>query len=98
MHHATLHVKHELGAPKIIEPHLEVFIKRKLSLIYLNERSKITMNGNFELFNISRASFLKYLDINNILQTKIELLSPIESYRQQFFETIKLQIIVSNIY
>ena len=35
---------------------------------------------------------------NNILQTKIELLSPIESYRQQFFETIKLQIIVSNIY
>ena len=54
--HATFHVKHELGAPKIIEPYLKVFIKRKLSLIYLNERSKITMNGNFELFNISRVS------------------------------------------
>ena len=38
----------------------------KLSLIYWNERSKITMNGNFELFNISRASFLRYLDLCNM--------------------------------
>ena len=35
---------------------------------------------------------------NNILQTKIELLSLIESFRQPFFETIKLQIAVSYIY
>ena len=63
MHHATLHVKHELGARKIIEPYLNVFMKRKLSLIYLNEPSKITMNGNFEPFNISQSSFLRYLDL-----------------------------------
>ena len=51
-----------LGARNIIEPYLKVFMKRwKFSLIYLNERSKITMNGNFELFNISRESFLRYL-------------------------------------
>ena len=43
-----------LGVRNIIEPYLKVFMKRKLALIYLNERSKITMNGNFELFNISR--------------------------------------------
>ena len=35
---------------------------------------------------------------NNILQTKIELVSLMESYFQPFFETIKLQIIVSHIY
>ena len=35
---------------------------------------------------------------NNILETKIELLSPIESYIQPFFETIKLHIIVSYLY
>ena len=50
-----------LGVRNIIEPYLKVFMKRKLALIYLNERSKITMNGNFELFNISRESFLRYL-------------------------------------
>ena len=66
MHNATLHVKYELGARKIIEPYLKVFMKRKLSLIYLNERSKITMIGNFELFNISRSSFLRYLDLCNM--------------------------------
>ena len=63
MHNTTLHVKHQLGARKIIEPYLKVFMKRKLSLIYLNERSKMTMNGNFELFDILRASFLRYLDL-----------------------------------
>ena len=57
-----------LGACNIIEP--KVFMKRKLSLIYLNERSKITMNVNFELFNISRSSFLRYLDLCN-MQTNI---------------------------
>ena len=66
MHHATLHVKHELGARNIIEPYLNVFMKQKLSLIYLNERSKITMNVNFELFNISRSSFLRYLNLCNM--------------------------------
>ena len=50
-----------LGARNIIKP--KVIMKRKLSLIHLNERSRITMNGNFELFNISRASFLRYLDL-----------------------------------
>ena len=48
-----------LGARNIIEP--KVFMKRKLSIICLIERSKITMNGNFELFNISRESLLRYL-------------------------------------
>ena len=62
----TFHVKHQLGARKIIGQYLKVFMKRKLSLIYLNERSKITTNGNFELFNISRASFLRYLDLCNM--------------------------------
>ena len=38
----TFHVKHQLGARKIIGQYLKVFMKRKLSLIYLNERSKIT--------------------------------------------------------
>ena len=33
---------------------------------------------------------------NKVLQTKIELMSPIESYCQPFYETIKLQIIVSD--
>ena len=59
-------MKHELGARKIIEQYLKVFMKRKLSLIYLNERSKIMMNVNFELFNISRSSFLRYLDLCNM--------------------------------
>ena len=44
-----------LGARNIIKP--KVIMKRKLSLIHLNERSRITMNGNFELFNISHESF-----------------------------------------
>ena len=50
----TFHVKHQLGARKIIGQYLKLFLKRKLSLIYLNERSKITTNGNFE-FLISHA-------------------------------------------
>ena len=53
-----------LGACNIIEP--KVFMKRKLSLIYLNERSKIAMNGNFEPFNITCSSFLRYLELCNM--------------------------------
>ena len=41
---------------------------------------------------------LRQMFSNNVLQTKIELLSPIESYCRPFFETIKLQIIVSCLY
>ena len=33
----TFHVKHQLGARKIIGQYLKVFMKRKLSLIYLNK-------------------------------------------------------------
>ena len=32
----TFHVKHQLGARKTIGQYLKVFMKRKLSLIYLN--------------------------------------------------------------
>ena len=52
-----------LGTRNINEPYLKVFLKPKLSLIYLNERSKIMMNGNFELFNISRELCLRYLKL-----------------------------------
>ena len=33
----TFHVKHKLGARKTIGQYLKVFMKRKLSLIYLNK-------------------------------------------------------------
>ena len=46
------------------------------------------MNGNFELFNISRASFLRYLDLCN-MQTvvvvgfkKLSLNNDVDMYRQ----------------